>query len=230
MVINQGSVFLLFLKYLIKIVNICVTLDRKISMAVYGSYNDQELILLLKEDNQEAMTEIYDRYWLKLLSVAKNRLSVQEEAEECVQDVFLSLWKRRNSIVLKHALSTYLWIAIKYQVINRLDKRYARRNIQTIQLTDNNSIPSPEVYLLEKELMERIEMSISQLPEKCRIVYRMSREDGKSNKEISAEMNISEKTVEGHITKALKDIRTDLLIFFPAFIVFAILNDMHGKL
>jgi RNA polymerase sigma-70 factor (family 1) len=198
-------------------------------MSVYGSYNDQELILLLKEDNQEAMTEIYDRYWLKLLSVATNRLSFQEEAEECVQDVFLSLWKRRNNIVLKHALSTYLWIAVKYQVINRLDKRHARRNLQTTQLMDDGSVPSPEVYLLEKELMERIELSVRQLPEKCRMVYRLSREDGKSNKEISAEMNISEKTVEGHITKALKDIRTDLMLVVPAFMVCSILNDVHNK-
>lgn len=198
-------------------------------MVVYGTYSDQELILLLKDDDQEAMREIYDRYWLKLLSVATNRLYFQEEAEECVQDVFLSLWKRRNDIVLKHALSTYLWIAVKYQVINRLDKRHARRNLQIIELKDDINVPSPEVYLFEKELMERIEMSVRQLPEKCRMVYRMSREDGKTNKEISAELNISEKTVEGHITKALKDIRTDLLIVAPAFIVLNILNDMHGK-
>ena len=121
-----------------------------------------------------------------------------------MQDVFLSLWKRREGLVLKHELSTYLWIAVKYQVINRLDKRYARRNFQTTELVDEISVPSPEVYLLEKELMKRIEATVTQLPEKCRVIYRMSREEGKSNKEIAAELNLSEKTVEGHVTRALK--------------------------
>lgn len=197
---------------------------------LYNTCSDHELIALLKQDHQEALTEIYNRYWDKLLAVASNRLDVEEEAEECVQDVFLSLWKRRNELVLKHALSTYLWIAVKYQVINRLDKRYAKRNMQTIDLVEKVDVWSPEVYLLEKELMERIEISVRQLPEKCRMIYRMSRDEGKSNKEISKALNISEKTVEGHITKALKDIRSNLNEVVPAFIITYIINEINEKL
>lgn len=176
------------------------------------------------------MGEIYDRYWDKLLAVAVNRLSIEQEAEECVQDVFLSLWRRREGLVLRHELSTYLWVAVKYQVINRLDKRYAKRNFQTTELVDQISVPSPEVYLLEKELMKRIEATVAQLPGKCRMVYRMSREEGKSNKEIAAELNLSEKTVEGHVTRALKDIRTNLTLAVPAFMICSILNDIHHKI
>jgi RNA polymerase sigma-70 factor (ECF subfamily) len=80
---------------------------------IHNTYNDHELVRLLKQSDQEAMREIYDRYWDKLLAVAVNRLSIEEEAEECVQDVFLSLWKRREGLVLKHELSTYLWVAVK---------------------------------------------------------------------------------------------------------------------
>lgn len=198
-------------------------------MKVYHTHSDHELVLLLRESDQEAMREIYDRYWDKLLSVAVNRLSIEQEAEECVQDVFLSLWKRRENLVLKHALSTYLWVAVKYQVINRLDKRYAKRNLKTTELVDEVSVPSPEVYLLEKELMERIETTVKQLPEKCRVIYRMSREEGKCNKEIAAELNVSEKTVEGHVTRALKDIRANLTLVVPAFMICSILNDIHNK-
>jgi len=199
-------------------------------MKDYGTFSDHDLVLLLRENDQEALREIYARYWDKLLSIAINRLSNEEEAEECIQDVFLSLWRRRGDLVLNHALSTYLWAAVKYQVINRLDKRYAKRNIKTVELVDEFTVPSAEAYLFEKELKERIEAMVELLPEKCKMVYRMSRDEGKSNKQIASELNISEKTVEGHMNRALKDIRTNLTLFVPAFLIVYILNDLHNKL
>lgn len=173
------------------------------------------------------MTEIYNRYWDKLLAVAVNRLDDEQEAEECVQDVFVSLWKRRSQLELRYQLSTYLWMAVKYQVINRLDKRYAKRSLQTTGMPDNEPavIPSGEALVFEKELLERIEQAIGQLPEKCRIIYRMSREEGKTTREIARQLNISEKTVEGHITRALKDIRKYLNLTYPIWIVLHILNN-----
>jgi RNA polymerase sigma-70 factor (family 1) len=191
----------------------------------YTTYNDASLVDLLTQGDQEAMTEIYNRYWMKLLAVAVNRLTDEQEAEECVQDVFLSLWKRRARLELRYQLSTYLWVAIKYQVINRLDKRYAKKNISTTELTDDISVPSAEAQILEKELLERIEQAVGQLPAQCRMIYKMSREDGKSNKDIAAELNISEKTVEGHITRALKGIRNNLSLTYPLWIILDILKN-----
>ncbi|WP_134088639.1 RNA polymerase sigma-70 factor [Olivibacter sp. XZL3] len=195
-------------------------------MRRFSKCSDQELVnLLCQRDQQEAMTEIFNRYWLKLLAVAVNRLSNQQEAEECVQDVFLSLWKRRHLLVLKSELSAYLSTAIKYQIINRLDKRYTHKNLATIELKDyqNKYVHSPEAYMFEAELMERIEQTVKQLPKKCQMVYRMSRDEGKSNKEIATTLGMSEKTVEGHITRALRDIRKNLSLIYPMVIVLRIL-------
>jgi RNA polymerase sigma-70 factor (ECF subfamily) len=130
--------------------------------------------------------------------VTINRLGIEAEAEECVQDVFVSLWRRRHEIELRYSLSTYLWVAVKHQVINRLDNRYAKRTLRTTELVDETIVPSSEEQLLEKELREQIAATVSRLPEKCRMVYRLSREEGKSNKEIAEELNISEKTVYLH--------------------------------
>jgi len=199
-------------------------------MAETQIYSDHELIAQLGADSEEALSELYGRYWDKLLAVAVNRLGVETEAEECVQDVFLSLWKRRREIVLHHALSTYLWVAVKHQVINRLDTRYAKKTLRTTELVDEMTVPSSEEVLLEKELREQIETTINRLPEKCRMVYRLSREEGKSNKEIAEELNISEKTVEGHVTRALRDIRTDLALLVPASVVSAILQEMQRRI
>ena len=198
-------------------------------MAAHKTLSDNELLALLKEGDQYALAEIYGRYWDKLLAVAVNRLGDEQEAEECVQDVFVSFWRRREELVLTHNLSTYFWAATKYQVLNRLDKRYAKRRIKTTELLDDNvvGVHSPEVYLLEKELMARIEATVQALPEKCRIIYRMSREEGKTNREIAGELAIAEKTVEGHLTRALRDIRTNLTSIVPAFLVTQILEEIH---
>jgi len=200
-------------------------------MAARVDLTDNALFALLKEGDQQAFTEIFGRYWDKLLAVAVNRLDDEQEAEECVQDVFVSFWQRREELVLKHNLSTYLWTAVKYQVLNRLDKRYAKRKLKTTELRDDNVIGlhSPEVYLLEKELMARIEVTVQELPEKCRMVYRLSREEGKTNPEIAAELDIAEKTVEGHLTRALRDIRTHLTSIGPAFLITQILEELHRK-
>jgi RNA polymerase sigma-70 factor (family 1) len=198
-------------------------------MAAYKTYTDQQLASLLREGNAAAFTEVYNRYWDKLLAVAVNRLHDEQEAEECVQDVFLSVWRRSHTLELRHALSTYLWVAVKYQVINRLNKRYTKKRISTTELIDEVSVPSPEASLLEKELLDRIDITVALLPEKCRMVYRMSREDGKSNKQIAQDTGLSEKTIEGHITRALKDIRTNLSIAAPAFLVIQLMENLQDK-
>lgn len=180
---------------------------------------DSELITLLNQDSQAAFTEIYERYWDKLLAVSVNRLGDAQEAEECVQDVFTSLWLRRTCFTVRHTLSTYLGAAIKYQVIKRLDERYLRHRHEAERQHSAGREPSPETLLLEQELMERIEATVCALPEKCQMVYRMSREEGKSNKKIAEEMRISEKTVEGHITRALTDIRNNLQVAIPVMLL-----------
>ncbi len=185
-------------------------------MRTLKDLSDIELIQLLNGGHQGAFTEIYRRYWDRLLAVGVNRLGDEQEAEECVQDVFTSLWTRRAEVAVKHTLNTYLGAAIKYQVIKRLDGRYQRRMRAVVEPMGERTADSPELALFEKELLERIEATVRALPDRCSMVYRMSREDGKSNKEIATELGISEKTVEGHITRALTDIRNNLDVVVPA--------------
>lgn len=188
-------------------------------MQTLQKLSDTELIHLLNGGHEGAFNEIYRRYWDRLLAVCVNRLGDEQEAEECVQDVFISLWLRRADVVVKHTLNTYLGAAIKYQVIKRLDLRYLKRTQLFVEIADEPTVDSPELALFEKELMERIEATVRALPEKCRMVYRLSREEGKSNKEIATELGIAEKTVEGHITRALTDIRNNLSVVAPAILV-----------
>lgn len=182
-------------------------------MADYRNHTDIELLQLLQEGNERAMTEIFNRYWDRLLAVAMNRLNQQlEEAEECVQDVFVKLWRLREKPDLRYSLYTYLSAAIRYRAYDMLDQQY-RKQLPQAGLAEGLDIASHEyaadAALLQKELLDKYEACIDQLPAKCRIVYRMSRQEGLSNTEIAGQLNIAEKTVEAHLSKANKDIEAN---------------------
>src|ERR1700712_841455 len=183
-------------------------------MPDYTILDDNELIILLSSNDMQAFTEIYNRYWKKLFSIAANKIHDLDDAEEIVQDIFVSLWKRRDKICSINTLSPYLAVSVKYRVIKLLDKqnnqqKYASYSKDHISIADC----STEQWLEFEELKDRLMKYVEELPEKCRLVYQLSREAGYSQKMIAGEMGISEKTVEAHLGKALKTLRARLSHF-----------------
>lgn len=173
--------------------------------------NDNELIELLKDDYERALAALYRRYYTRLFAVAINRLDHQEEAEECVQDVFLGLYKQRASFTLRaENLSYYLMKA----VMNGTFRIMARKHRQRMQLAgyhpDVHTDVSPEQQLMVKELKQRIEQAVNELPSQCRLVFRLNREQGLTAAQIAQELDISENTVNSHLKKARKDLRSKL--------------------
>lgn len=181
----------------------------------YANQSDQQLISLLKDGDHKAYTEIYLRYWEKLFVLAHNRLKDVSEAEEVVQDVFYSIWKRRDTLELQYSLTTYLSVAVKYQVINLQSKLHYKAVHEDIQYNTGSAVETTELWFAEKELKEQLQAAIHKLPEKCRIVFLKSREEHQTNAEIAAELNVSEKTVEAHITRALHTLKNTLKISAP---------------
>lgn len=181
---------------------------------------DEQLLQLMARDNRDAFTELYNRYWDKTFAVAYHRLDDEHEAEEVVQEVFLSIWQRRAQLKLSHTLATYLSVAVKYRVINHLDKQYRReQHLDELSVTYNETQDSTTLWLEEKELREKLDQSINQLPEKCRIVFLLSRDENKTYAEIAAELGISQKTVEAHMSKALSSLRQSLGVSLPVLIL-----------
>lgn len=188
-------------------------------MTNYSTYSDTKLLELLKEDDEVAFYTVYKRYWDKLLVIAGKRLNDKEEAEEVLQDVFLNLWRRKNTLELRKGFDNYFAVAVKFEIINRLAKRAREtsrnKNLSYQSYTSEDISERFDLKILEKQL----EHTISSLPPKCQLVFRLSRESGYTNKKIAEELNISDKAVEKHITQALKILRSRFGSFIPLIIL-----------
>ncbi len=178
-----------------------------LNVSGYKTYSNQELLALLARDDKKAFTELYDRFWKKLFVIAFNRLKEKESAEDSVHDVFVSLWAGRSHIRIEQ-LENYLASAVKYSVLLKIKKREKER----IFLEAPVSLPGQDGSGIErslhyKNILEIIETEVEHLPEKCRLIFRYSRQEGMPVKQIAKELQISPKTVENQIGKALRQIR-----------------------
>jgi len=183
----------------------------------YSTHSDAQLVALLKDSDNGAFTELFDRYWQKLLLVAGNKLDNLGEAQELVQDIFLDIWQRRKELSITGAggIKVYLAVAVKYRVINVLAKRHrTERYARELRAHSTPMDHSLEEWLSFEELKHRLAALVAELPEKRRIVYQLSREEGYTRKEIAQSLNITEKTVESHLTRALHSIKSGLTQLF----------------
>jgi RNA polymerase sigma-70 factor (family 1) len=184
-------------------------------ITLYKTYQDQQLLPLLRDSNEGAFTEIYQRYWDKLLVTAMHRLGNMDEAREVVQDVFCNLWRRRDTLRLEYSLNTYLSVAVKYEVLNRLAVKDRQQRFQLhISRNWEEATPDTENLLSFKELQDQLASLVKALPEKCRIIFQMSREKGYPRKKIASELGIAEKTVEAHLSTAIRKLRSGLSHLF----------------
>lgn len=175
------------------------------------SLTDQQLISLLAQNKEEAFNELFDRYWKKLFSAAYKRVQSRESAEELVQDIFSALWINRKKLVIHTSVESYFFTSVKYKSLRVLQQTLRSASYtETVRIKASDSDHSTEQTVALHDLQESLDKEVEKLPDKCRTVFQMSRYKNYSTKEIAGLLDISEKTVENHIGKALKILRRKL--------------------
>lgn len=175
-------------------------------MTAQASQNERELLTRLAADDKEAFAEIYRQYWEPLLAMAYNRLQDLATAEDIVHDVFASIWHNRHHQQIQ-SLKNYLATAVKYMILKQARKAMLLRQYRQSEYTPPTQEFIPDTVLDNKRILELLHREIESLPEKCRLIFRYSREQGMSIREIAGEMQITPKTVENQLNKALRKLR-----------------------
>lgn len=165
----------------------------------------------LKNDDRSVIDEIYAFYHLRLFRFALAYLKNEEDAYDVVQEVFIKLWENRLHLASTTVFDAFLFTVTKNTVISLLRKRITEQKYQAEfigkQEEENSTIEGDIDYqIINSKYLQLVEL----LPPKRREIFRLSRESGKSNKEIALEKGISEKTVEDHLTKSLSFLRQQL--------------------
>ncbi|QJB35878.1 RNA polymerase sigma-70 factor [Chitinophaga oryzae] len=174
----------------------------------YQSPSDADLMLSLREGDSGAFTEIYHRYWKQLLAVAYLHCKDKTMAEEIVQEVFISLWNRRNELYIDN-VNAYLATAVKLSVFKQYARQKRRDEIKE-QIAGPDITTFDEEQIYTRFLQQQINGVVEVLPEKCRLVFKLSRDEGLTIPEVARSMGIAEKTAEAHLTKALKVLKLRL--------------------
>lgn len=182
--------------------------------------SDEQLMQQLVCDDRNAFTLIYQRYWEDLFITAARALRGKEEAADVVQEVFLSLWNRRDDLKLQGSLAAYLHTSVRYKCIHHIEKNITRRDylVQLVEVAISASSPNAEINLQLKEMQQTINKTVAKMPPKMQEVYKLSRQQRLCYKEISENMGISVETVKKHIHHALQLIRKELAPYTFIFI------------
>lgn len=177
-------------------------------MPDYKNISEEFLLHHLRLGDDAAFTEIYNRYWERLLAVGYFYTKDKQAAEDIVHEVMMGLWARRSDVVIQ-SLSAYLGTAVKFAVFKSIVRDRRRRDLlQHVGQTE--FAEDIEKKLDARFLADLMQGEIETLPEKTRLVFIYSREEELSVKEIANKMDLSPKAVEYHITKALKTLRDSL--------------------
>lgn len=170
---------------------------------------EQDLLRRLAEGDQTALTAIYQHYWQALFIAAYNVVKDKKTCEDIIQEIFLQLWLKRETLEIRESLKGYLMAATRYQVFRCIRKAAEQKRVFN-RLAARPEPQNAEPALFQKELKRQVDQVVAVLPEKCRIIYKMSREEYLSHKEISERLQISPKTVENQLTIALRRLRHSL--------------------
>jgi RNA polymerase sigma-70 factor (ECF subfamily) len=181
---------------------------------------EEEMLRGLREGREAAFEKIFKKHWHQLYCTAYFKVQSHPEAEEIVQSIFSGLWEKRESLLITN-LGAYLQMAVRNRVINHIRGKVTQRKYwEYYRAFIPKELDITEDTVMYDDLSEAVEVAVSRLPQKSQQVFRLNRLEGKSIREIASLMKLSEKAIEYHLTKSLKELRVHLKDFILIFCLF----------
>jgi len=198
-------------------------------MTGYKALSDSELTMLFQQHDRKAFEEIYRRYWHPLFLHAYHILDDEDEAQDIIQDLFISFWNKSFADRIHTSLKSYLYVMVRNKVLNHIRKNKINANfIQLLSTKLTEKDFNTVQYMEQKELAGLIDQEIDLLPPRMKQVFEMSRKEFMTHKEIAERLGTSEETVKKQITNSLKLLRVkfDQHLFLAALLAETI---RHGR-
>lgn len=171
----------------------------------------------LKNGDHKAFEAIFLAYYKRVKYFILGLVKSEEDAEELAQEVFVKLWTNRTSINVDKNLNTFIYVMARNMAFNFLKSKLVRESYSNDPShTEETSSSEDIIYARETELL--IKMTVNNMPERRKEIYKLSRDEGLTNDEIAAKLNISTKTVENQLSLALKELRKILSLFILFFL------------
>ena len=182
---------------------------------------EQNMYLALKEGKETAFEMIFKTYYKPLCTYAYSFLNDKDEAEEVVQSTFISVWEKRNGIEIQTSLKSYLYRMVRNSCLNVIKHEKVKKQHAAYEMAGGEpSHESVSQAVVSSELESKIYEAMKTLPEQCRLVFQLSRFEELKYAEIAGQLDISIKTVENHMGKALKLMRGQLKDYLPLVLFF----------
>jgi RNA polymerase sigma-70 factor (ECF subfamily) len=178
-----------------------------------------DILEKLKSKDEKAFELVFRMYYPDLCGFAIKYVQRQDLAEEMVQDVFYKLWEKLDSLVISSNLKSYLYTSVRNAAFNHFKHQEVVNAYEAASVAFQRDTSTAVDVLEVKELQTQIDSAINRLPERCREVFNLSRIEGKSYKEIAAQLEISVKTVENQMGKALKTLRVEFGTYLPLWLL-----------
>jgi RNA polymerase sigma-70 factor (ECF subfamily) len=179
---------------------------------------EADLFEKIKDGDEKAFERLFHCYYSHLCLFAEHYVHNHAEAEEIVQDIFVSIWEKKEKIAITTSVKNYLFRSVKNNCLNYIKHNQIKNQYADKLLSESRPEDPGDSDFIESGLLQKIEECINSLPEKRREVFRLSREEGLKYREIAEKLNISVKTVETHIGLSIKTLR-DKLNQFMSFIL-----------
>ena len=183
-------------------------------------FQDEQIARLLSNKDEATFERVFKTHYKSLHAYAFTMLKDEDEAEEMVQQVFFKLWERSENLSFSSSIPAYLYRAVHNESLNFLKHQKVKAGHQMhVAYSMKNTSEQAHGKLTGKELEQKFREALNELPEQCRTVFQLSRFEDLKYKDIAEKLDISVKTVENHMVKALKILRTKLVDFLTLILI-----------